>query len=290
MATIVDDSNSNLFWSGSSWKTEHSDDPLTGKYFNSGEYCIVAWEGADIYVYGARRKKSLLYHIVICDTDSSFGPKGLYGVVIDGGDIQYFSGFSQDGQFQATLFATNGLQDGSHTLKISNENERNQDQYPDYVWLDIDSVAVSGTLINADTSASSSSTASSSVTSSSSSGNSSESTDISSGQYSETVSSATIISTASETLISSSQSRLPPTEGPVASPSADPSATAENSEQSNDRKTITLAISIPVIVISSIVIFVFVGLYFYRRRKRRYERQYDHGYNGYMEEPQSSWR
>lgn len=72
--------------------------------------------------------------------------KGLYGVVIDGGEIQYFSGFSQDGQFQATLFATNGLQDGSHTLKISNENERNQDQYPDYDWLDIDSVAVSGTL------------------------------------------------------------------------------------------------------------------------------------------------
>ncbi|WVQ64634.1 uncharacterized protein L199_002801 [Kwoniella botswanensis] len=283
MATIVDDSNSNLFWSGSSWKTEHSDDPLTGKYFNSGEYCIIAWEGTDIYVYGARRKKFTCLHPYVLS-------HGLYGVVIDGGDIQYFSGFSQDGQFQATLFATNGLQDGSHTLKISNENERNQDQYPDYVWLDIDSVAVSGTLINADTSASSSSTASSTIISSSSSGNSLKSTDISSGQYSATLSSATIISTASEVLTSSSQSRLPPTDGPVASPVADPLATAENSEQSNDRKTITLAISIPVIVISSIVIFVFVGLYFYRRRKRRYERQYDHGYNGYMEEPQSSWR
>ncbi|WVW81616.1 hypothetical protein I302_103611 [Kwoniella bestiolae CBS 10118] len=289
MATIVDDSNSNLLWSGSSWDTEHSDDPLTGRYFNSSFLDDKPWEGTDIYVYGARRKKYTKreYSLIMAD-DPSSPPKGLYGVVIDEGDIQYFSGYSQDGQFQATLFATNGLQEGKHALKISNENQRNQEQYPDYVWLDIDSVVVSGTLIDATSNSSSSSISSPSPTTSSSVGYSTESTDISSGQYIETVSSATIVSTSSETLQPSSQSRS--SGSSVAPAPEDPSATAEDSEQPSDRKTITLAISIPVIVISSIVIFVFVGLYFYRKRKRRYERQYDHGYNRYVEEPQSSWR
>ncbi|WWC57982.1 uncharacterized protein I303_100517 [Kwoniella dejecticola CBS 10117] len=256
MATIVDDSNSNLLWSGNSWNTDHSDDVLTGRYFNSG----------------------------------------LYGVVIDGGDIQYFSGFSQEGQFQATLFATNGLADGSHTLKISNENQRNTEQYPDYVYLDIDSVAVNGDLINAassDSTSLSSSSSSMSVASSTSvsSSNLSESSDISSGQYSNTVSSATIVSTASETPNSSSTSRIPSSAPlPTDSSLAESTATAGSGNQSNDRKTITLAISIPVIVISSIVIFIFVAVYFWKRRQKKYERQYDNHYNGYMDEQQSSWR
>ncbi|WWC67005.1 uncharacterized protein I206_100912 [Kwoniella pini CBS 10737] len=251
MATIVDDSNSNLLWSGNSWNTEHSDDPLTGRYFNSG----------------------------------------LYGIIIDGGEIQYFSGFSQDGQFQATLFATNGLKDGSHTLKIINENQRNQEQYPDYVYLDIDSVAVNGVLINAASNTTSASSSSLTPTSSSSSWTLSESSDISSGQYSNTVSSAIIVSTASEnpntsnTLKTSVSSFIP--SNPVTSTSI-----SENRNSSNDRKIITLAISIPVIVISSIVIFIFIVVYFWKRRQKKYEkqtpRQYNNYYNGYMDEQLSS--
>ncbi|WRT63487.1 uncharacterized protein IL334_000392 [Kwoniella shivajii] len=227
MATIVDDSNWNLVWSGTSWRTEHSDDPSTGRYFNSG----------------------------------------LYGVTVDNGNIQYFSGYSEEGQFQATLFATSGLKDGSHTLKISNENERNQDQYPDYMWLDIDSVAVSGTLINAGNSSdSTSSTISSSSSlpgSSSTQSESAESSDVVSGQYSATISSVAITSTASDTptVTSVTSSR--------SSSLTDESTAVGGERNDTDRRTITLAISIPVIVISSLVILIFLGLWYKTRRKRK---------------------
>ncbi|OCF43772.1 hypothetical protein I317_02376 [Kwoniella heveanensis CBS 569] len=200
MATIIDDENVNFAWIGTSCHSSTKD----------GDYCIVAWEGTDISVYGARRKNH-----------------GLYGVSVDNGDIQYFSGYALTGEFQATLFATNGLEQGKHHLKISNENARNIEQYPDYIWLDIDSVAVTGNLISgssvqvddapaSSSSAVSSSTATSSAvsgvsstasnsfssasgSSSSASGDPSSSTepDVVSGQYS-TSGTVNIISTATD--------------------------------------------------------------------------------------------
>ncbi|WWC85631.1 uncharacterized protein L201_000497 [Kwoniella dendrophila CBS 6074] len=293
MATIVDDSNSNLFWSGTSWKTEHSDDPLTGKYFNSG----------------------------------------LYGIQLDNGAIQYFSGYSSEGQFQATLFATKELIKGKHTLKISNENQNNQDTYPDYVWFDIDSIAVTGTLINAvssEANISSSSSSSSSILPSSDTSTSTDS-DVVNGQYSATISSPSIVSTSSEipnTTVQPLTTTTPPNSPPLLSSSAiQPSSAAEDGNKSHDRRqvdrcwnchmftssslqstlsrdtnanilmnvllkhrVITLAISIPVIVVSSGVIIVFLGLFYLKRRKRKYEQRYQGRYHSYMVEPQSSWR
>jgi hypothetical protein len=38
------------------------------------------------------------------------------------------------------------LEEGDHTIKISNEDSRNIEQYPNYIWLDIDFIAFTGTL------------------------------------------------------------------------------------------------------------------------------------------------
>ena len=73
--------------------------------------------------------------------------QGIYSVSIDSGEPEFFSGFaSGDGQFQAVLFATTGLSDAEHTLKIANENSRNIEQYPKYIYLDVDYFALTGEL------------------------------------------------------------------------------------------------------------------------------------------------
>ena len=73
-------------------------------------------------------------------------PKGIYGVSVDGKDAQFYSGYSSTDTFQQVLFATTGLEEGDHTIKLSNENAKNTDQYPNYVYLDVDYAAFTGTL------------------------------------------------------------------------------------------------------------------------------------------------
>ncbi|UOH83720.1 hypothetical protein LQV05_006455 [Cryptococcus neoformans] len=53
-------------------------------------------------------------------------------------------GYSEKSTFQQVLYATSGLEEGDHILKVSNENARNTDEYPNYIWLDVDYVAVTG--------------------------------------------------------------------------------------------------------------------------------------------------
>lgn len=65
---------------------------------------------------------------------------------MDSGDTQYYSGYSEKSTFQQVLYATNGLEEGDHTLKVSNENARNTDEYPNYIWLDVDYAAITGSL------------------------------------------------------------------------------------------------------------------------------------------------
>ena len=72
--------------------------------------------------------------------------QGIYGISLDGGTPQYFSGYSADGQYQQVLYATSGLAQGQHQIRISNENARNIAQFPTYIWLDIDHVSITGTL------------------------------------------------------------------------------------------------------------------------------------------------
>lgn len=77
----------------------------------------------------------------------SGGLQGIYSVSLDNGESQYFSGYaSGSGQYQTALYATTGLSDGEHTIKVVNENSRNAEQYPNYVYLDIDFFALTGEL------------------------------------------------------------------------------------------------------------------------------------------------
>lgn len=71
--------------------------------------------------------------------------QGIYGVTVDGGEKQYFSGFSATDSFQQILFATTNLQEADHNVVVTNENARNIQQYPSYVYLDIDFVSFTGT-------------------------------------------------------------------------------------------------------------------------------------------------
>ena len=72
--------------------------------------------------------------------------QGIYGVSVDDGPVQYYSGYSSTDQFQQVLYATWGLTDGEHQIKLSNDNARNVGQFPDYIWFDVDHVAVTGNL------------------------------------------------------------------------------------------------------------------------------------------------
>ncbi|KIR97422.1 hypothetical protein L804_05106 [Cryptococcus deuterogattii 2001/935-1] len=135
MVTPIDDTNANYGWFGTTWSTNHTIDPLTYEYYDGGDYAIIAWHGTDIALYGARRNK--------------IASHGIYGISVDSGDIQYYSGYSEKSTFQQVLYATSGLEEGDHTLKVSNENARNTDEYPNYIWLDVDYVAVTGSLTNA---------------------------------------------------------------------------------------------------------------------------------------------
>ncbi|CAD6576154.1 MAG: hypothetical protein TREMPRED_001594 [Tremellales sp. Tagirdzhanova-0007] len=74
---------------------------------------------------------------------------GIYGVSVDQAQITYYSGYSATDQFQQVLYATSGLSEGDHQIKISNENSRNIQQYPNYTFLDIDFAAFTGTILDA---------------------------------------------------------------------------------------------------------------------------------------------
>ena len=60
--------------------------------------------------------------------------------------MQFYSGYANTPQFQQVLYATNGLSQGDHEIKVSNQNARNIAQYPEYIWLDVDHVSVTGDL------------------------------------------------------------------------------------------------------------------------------------------------
>ncbi|KAK4689101.1 hypothetical protein P7C73_g1003, partial [Tremellales sp. Uapishka_1] len=86
---------------------------------------------------------------------------GIYGVSVDSGTTSYYSGYATPGSYQAALYATSGLDQGDHELKLSNENARNVASYPTYTYVDFDYVALTGTLRNANSESASASAATS---------------------------------------------------------------------------------------------------------------------------------
>nr|ODN88745.1 hypothetical protein L203_02759 [Cryptococcus depauperatus CBS 7841] len=238
-------------------------------------------------------------------------PEGIYGISIDSGDIQYFSGYSKDSTFQQALYATSGLKEGDHVLKISNENARNTAQYPDYVWLDVDSVAVIGKLTNAasigtgnsntvssqlSTSSTSDTSASASLTSNLSTNSANTTSAVASSPSitkSSSPASSFTTSATSKTAQTGSASQMsngssltmtqwfnpstagvPSTQVTESSLGVTSGTTAESNEP-NNHKTTTIAVSVTVIVIAFVVILTIAGLWFWRRRRRRYEEEED---------------
>ncbi|TYJ54806.1 hypothetical protein B9479_004565 [Cryptococcus floricola] len=276
MSTVIDDVDGRIGYVGTSWSTNHTDDSFTEDYYDG----------------------------TLSVFDTMF--QGIYGVVVDSGDIQYYSGYSKNSSLQQLLYASSGLEEGDHTLKISNENSRNVDEYPTYIWLDIDAVSVNGELKSATTISTSSSSGSETATSSEVSSLSSSvatSAAVSSATISQTASASdqvTSISsssiyrqeTSSKTL--SSLKTSSPT-SPLSSTSVNmaqsfdplqstgtpatqyisttsgnqPGTTAASDEGSTTHKTTTVAVSATVIAVALIVIITISGLWFWKRRRRR---------------------
>ncbi|KAI9636090.1 uncharacterized protein MKK02DRAFT_44791 [Dioszegia hungarica] len=163
MATVIDDTDPHLFWgNGNDPKTWIEDNsgprgPIE-QYYNKtaihalafgvrvtdldserhasnakADFMEVKWVGADIAIYGARRDNS----------------HGIYSIIIDSAPPQYFSGLANPNIFQQVLFATSTLAQGDHALRITNEGNRDAPDQPGLIWLDVDFVAVSGVIRNA---------------------------------------------------------------------------------------------------------------------------------------------
>ncbi|GFZ43730.1 hypothetical protein JCM24511_01450 [Saitozyma sp. JCM 24511] len=188
MATVVDD-NSGLFqWNGQ-WASNNTVAnrfgiamALLSPKLNStshysgtnGANCLIAWTGTDIAVYGARRSKHLallprrcpiplpstLKHRITSSSDS-LTYQGIYGISVDNASPSYYSGFASPDEFQQVLYSTSGLSLGDHQIVISNANSQNTAQYPNYIYVDVDFVAVTGTLRDANNLGAATSTSSS---------------------------------------------------------------------------------------------------------------------------------
>lgn len=70
----------------------------------------------------------------------------MYGISIDNGAPEFFSGFSNPGEMQQAIYSSTGLSTGNHVLRLSNENAKNAAKNPTYLWLDVDFVTIFGTL------------------------------------------------------------------------------------------------------------------------------------------------
>jgi hypothetical protein len=78
-------------------------------------------------------------------TSQSLTCQGIYGISVDDASPSYFSGFASPDEFQQVLYSTSGLSQGDHHIVISNANSQNTAQYPNYIYVDVDFVAVTGT-------------------------------------------------------------------------------------------------------------------------------------------------
>ncbi|WVR03335.1 hypothetical protein IAU60_000326 [Kwoniella sp. DSM 27419] len=285
MATLFDDQNQNIVWVGSSCHSSTAD----------GDYCMVAWTGTDITVYGARRKKCVSQSLGEEIAHSFESSHGTYGAQLDDEPIQYFSGYSLDGEFQVALFGTSGLAQGPHELKISNEYARKTGQPSDYVWLDIDSVAVMGNLIAASSTVTSTPTSTTTLPTSSYTANLSYS--LATGQYSVSsmmpiLTTATIPMISGDPFVSSpaSQSSTDPTTTDPSSTSTDVSDVQQTKASDATNRTSAFAVSAAVIVISILFIGIVAIWWLWRRRKRLQAERFEEDVQDSLARPPPAWR
>ncbi|WWC91779.1 uncharacterized protein L201_006726 [Kwoniella dendrophila CBS 6074] len=132
--TTLDDCDVNWQYGGDTWGTNHTDDPLRGDYHGGTFYSTtvhkawarLCWTGMNIEVFGGKRKNH-----------------GLYTVVIDNGELQWLSGFSETDQIQASLIKTQELGWGNHQIVLTNMPKTNM-TVKSNIWFDIDYAEIDG--------------------------------------------------------------------------------------------------------------------------------------------------
>ncbi|XAO26659.1 hypothetical protein I312_105498 [Cryptococcus bacillisporus CA1280] len=144
MVTSIDDTNANFGWFGTTWSTNHTVDPLTYEYYDGTLWVTQTsieitqlLPGMERILFFAEPDEIIMFVSILFFIPTS---RLTY--------YYYYSGYSEKSTFQQVLYATSELEEGDHTLKVSNENARNTDEYPNYIWLDVDYVAVTGSLTN----------------------------------------------------------------------------------------------------------------------------------------------
>ncbi|ORX34557.1 hypothetical protein BD324DRAFT_636388 [Kockovaella imperatae] len=277
---ITDDTKSDLYYDAGLPHGLTADMPPSHGSTGNGEYCIIAWHGTDI--------------------------AGIYGISVDGQDAQFYSGYASSDTFQQVLFATSGLAEGDHTIRLSNENARNTEQYPAYIWFDVDYAVFTGTLMDASSTANvpGPTTSTTPITSSSiatsTSTQQSSSTDAppsSSTSFDSTPSTSTSASSSTSpsalsgfSLYPSSSRRLNGVGGPTSNqpqtsgtpvvptttgqPSSSVSSGSDNQDSGKtSNRTTAIAVSVTIIVVAVVVIATVGILWFLRRKRRRREEQ-----------------
>jgi hypothetical protein len=70
----------------------------------------------------------------------------VYSIIADNGEKQSFSGVAPDKEpkYQQALYASSGLAQGDHTLRLINDYALNPADQADKTWFDIDYVAIAG--------------------------------------------------------------------------------------------------------------------------------------------------
>ncbi|KAI9636089.1 uncharacterized protein MKK02DRAFT_44790 [Dioszegia hungarica] len=126
MVTVIDDTDPNLYWGNGNVQINWSSgNDRLDKTFMRADFMEIRWNGGDIAVYGARRWN----HV-------RAAPSCLHG-------------FADPDTFQQVLYATSGLAQGDHMLRLTNENGRNPAESASRVWLDVDFIAFDGSVRNA---------------------------------------------------------------------------------------------------------------------------------------------
>ncbi|ODN99305.1 hypothetical protein I350_07471 [Cryptococcus amylolentus CBS 6273] len=137
---VLDDTSPYILYQGDGWSPQGYDVYIS-QYRNEtfhgtvvdGDSATVYFFGTDIQLFGGKRPNH-----------------GYYSGQLDGGSKQYFNGTAQHPElYQQVLYEVHGLEDGQHEVVLSNEWMWDADSGGTY--LDLDFIALNGSILSPDT-------------------------------------------------------------------------------------------------------------------------------------------
>ncbi|TYJ53114.1 hypothetical protein B9479_006236 [Cryptococcus floricola] len=153
---VLDDTSSYILYQGDGWSPQGYDVYIS-QYRNEtfhgtvvdGDSATVSFFGTDIQLFGGKRPNH-----------------GYYSGQLDGGTKQFFNGTAKNPElYQQVLYEVHGLENAQHEVVLRNEWRQHADSGGTY--LDLDFIALNGSIISPDTITSSASATSSLQSSSS---------------------------------------------------------------------------------------------------------------------------